>query len=77
MNCLSCKPGYQLYESTNCLSCPKYIKYINYELTECLNEIPNGYYLKDTKMRTYSLMEIFIILILKMNILRQGQKKER
>ena len=49
MNCLSCKPGYQLYESTNCLSCPKYV---NYDLTECLDKIPNGYYLQDPKMRT-------------------------
>ena len=44
MNCLSCYKGYTLYESTNCLRCAKYI---NPELTECFDEIPDGYFLKD------------------------------
>ena len=44
MKCISCKEGYTLYESTNCLKCDKYV---NYEMTECLDEIPEGYYLKN------------------------------
>ena len=44
MNCISCKEGYTLFDSTNCLKCDKYV---NYEMTECIDEIPEGYYLKN------------------------------
>ena len=47
MNCLSCKEGLNLYESKNCLKCEKYI---NYELTECINEIPDGFFLLDKNL---------------------------
>ena len=44
MNCISCKEkDYILYpKNGNCLKCPKYV---NYEQTECINEIPQGFYL--------------------------------
>ena len=42
MNCISCKDGFHLYKTKNCLNCPKYI---NYEQTECIDTIPDGYYL--------------------------------
>ena len=44
MNCLSCKEGFYHYRSNNCLNCSKYI---NYELTECIETIPDGYYLEN------------------------------
>ena len=44
MNCISCKEGYTLFDSTNCLKCDKYV---NYVMTECIDEIPEGYYLKN------------------------------
>ena len=49
MNCLSCKEGFKLYESKNCLICPKYI---NYEQTECIDEIPEGYFLENKSLGT-------------------------
>ena len=43
MNCLSCTYLFNFYEkSKNCLKCEKYV---NYEQTECINEIPEGYYI--------------------------------
>ena len=42
MNCLSCKEGLNLYESKNCLNCPKYVNYLQ---TECIDTIPDGYFL--------------------------------
>jgi len=50
MNCLSCEDDYNFYDkSKNCLKCPKYV---NYEQTECINQIPTGYYLKDEILGT-------------------------
>ena len=48
MNCKSCKfENYKFYpKNRNCLNCPKYV---NYEQTECANEISNGYYLYDAE----------------------------
>ena len=47
MNCLSCESGFKFYNrSNNCLSCPHYV---NIEQNECINEIPEGYYLEDNK----------------------------
>ena len=44
MQCLSCKEGFNLYsKSHNCLKCPHYI---NYEQIECIDSIPDGYYLE-------------------------------
>ena len=45
MNCLTCHNLYKFYEKTkNCLKCPKYVNYLQ---TECLDTIPDGYYLSD------------------------------
>ena len=45
MNCLTCKEGYKYYEETNnCLNCPKFV---SYDLTQCIDEVPEGYYLED------------------------------
>ena len=45
MNCLSCHNSYKLYDKTNnCLNCPKYVNYLQ---TECIDIIPDGYYLSD------------------------------
>ena len=49
MNCLSCKDGFHYYKSKNCLNCPKYI---NYELTRCIELIPDGYYLENETFGT-------------------------
>ena len=43
MNCLSCEDDYNFYDkSKNCLKCPKYV---NYEQTYCIDQIPTGFYL--------------------------------
>ena len=44
MNCLSCiDENYKYYpKNKTCLNCPKYI---NYEQTQCINEIPEKFYL--------------------------------
>jgi len=45
MNCLSCENDFKFYNrSNNCLNCPKFV---NFEQTECINEIPDGYFLED------------------------------
>ena len=46
MNCISCREKNYLFypKNKNCLNCPKYV---NFEQTECINEIPDGYYLSD------------------------------
>ena len=45
MNCLSCENDFKFYNrSNNCLNCPKYV---NFEQNECINEIPDGYFLED------------------------------
>ena len=44
MNCLSCQEGFYHYKSNNCLNCSKYI---NFEQTECIETIPDGYYLEN------------------------------
>ena len=50
MNCLSCKEGFNFYKvSNNCLKCPKYV---NYNQTECIDSIPDGYYLENEKLGT-------------------------
>ena len=50
MNCLSCEEEFNFYDkSKNCLKCPKYV---NYEQTDCLEEIPEGYYLLDKRLGT-------------------------
>ena len=48
-NCLSCYPNYLLYNSTNCLDCKYRLKYVNYEQTECIDDIPDGYYCNNTE----------------------------
>ena len=50
MNCLSCEGSYKFYEKTkNCLDCPKYVNYLQ---TECIDTIPDGYYLADKNLGT-------------------------
>ena len=49
MNCLSCQDGFYLYKSNNCLNCSKYV---NFEQTECIEVIPDGYYLEDEEIGT-------------------------
>ena len=45
MNCLSCSSPFKFYEKNkNCLNCDKYA---NYEQTDCLNALPDGYYVLD------------------------------
>ena len=53
MNCLSCKENdYLLYpKNKNCLKCSKYV---NYEQTKCINEIPDRFYLSNP---TYGIIE--------------------
>ena len=36
-------------ESNNCLNCPRYV---SYDLKECIDEIPEGYYVKNTELKT-------------------------
>ena len=50
MNCKSCHNLYKFYEnSTNCLKCPRYVNYLQ---TECIDTIPDGYFLYDTNLGT-------------------------
>ena len=50
MHCISCKEGFNFYKkSNNCLKCPKYI---NYNQTECIDTIPDGYYLENKELGT-------------------------
>ena len=57
MNCLSCESEYYLYEkSHNCLKCPKYVNYLQ---TECIDEIPEGYYLSNQKKGIIEKCHIF------------------
>ena len=50
MNCLSCQEDFHFFEETNsCLNCPKYV---SYDLKECIDEIPKGYYLQDAVLGT-------------------------
>lgn len=45
MNCISCYQSYKFYKkSTNCLKCPKYV---NYEQTDCIDKVPDGYFIDD------------------------------
>ena len=53
MHCTSCKEGFNFYKkSNNCLKCPKYI---NYNQTECIDTIPDGYYLENKELGTLGL----------------------
>ena len=48
MNCLSCENEFKFYnKSNNCLNCPNYV---NFEQNECIDEIPEGYYLEDKEL---------------------------
>ena len=50
MNCLSCENEFKYYNvSKNCLNCEKYV---NIEQNECIDEIPEGYYLEDKELGT-------------------------
>ena len=50
MNCLTCDYNLNYYNrSKNCLNCSKYV---NYEQNECIDTIPDGYYLEDKELGT-------------------------
>ena len=51
-NCLSCYPNDLLYNSSNCLNCKYNNKYANYEQTECIDSIPDGFYVNNTEYNT-------------------------
>ena len=51
-NCIVCKEGYLLYKNTNCLNCKSLNKYVNYAQNDCIDEIPDGYYVNDTEKNT-------------------------
>ena len=51
-NCLSCYPNYLLYNSTNCLDCKYRNKYANYEQIECIDSVPDGFYVNNTEYNT-------------------------
>ena len=52
-NCLSCKNNFLLYRhSSNCLDCKYRNKYVNYEQTDCIDSVPDGYYVNDTEYNT-------------------------
>ena len=37
-----------MYNSTNCLDCKYNNKYVNYQQTECIDEVPEGFYVNST-----------------------------
>ena len=50
MNCLTCDNGFKFYnKSNNCLNCENYV---NLEQTECLQTIPEGYFLEDKDLKS-------------------------
>ena len=50
MNCLSCKNDFKFYKKTkNCLNCPKFV---NFEQTGCIEEVPEGYFVEDENLGT-------------------------
>ena len=61
MNCLTCdtSKGYTYFtKTTNCLNCKALGKYVNYEQTECIDSVPDGYYVNDTNTNTIDLCYI-------------------
>ena len=51
-HCLSCKANYLLYPSTNCLSCKSNGIYADYDQIKCIDNIPKGYFLNDSRYNT-------------------------
>ena len=51
-NCINCKKNYLLYKNINCLDCKYKNKYVNYEQNECIDYVPNKYYINDTVYNT-------------------------
>ena len=50
MNCKTCEDSFNFYVKTsNCLNC---LAFVNFEQTDCIPRIPEGYYLLDTKLKT-------------------------
>ena len=55
MNCLTCdtKKGFEYFQSTtNCLNCKSDNKKVNYDQTECIDDVPDGSYVNDTDTNT-------------------------
>ena len=51
-NCINCKKTYLLYKDKNCLDCKYRNKYVNYDQNDCIDYIPNRYYINDTSKNT-------------------------
>ena len=51
-NCVLCKPNYTLFKNKNCLNCKSLNKYVNYAQTECIDEVPDGYYVNNEELNT-------------------------
>ena len=50
LNCMSCDENSVFYpKSTNCLNCSRRDKYVNYYQYDCIDFIPDGYYLYNTE----------------------------
>ena len=50
MNCKSCDSSFNFYEqSTNCMKCPNYVNLLQ---TECISELPEGYYVMNKTLGT-------------------------
>ena len=50
LNCISCDENSVFYpKSSNCLNCSKRDKYVNYYQYDCIDYIPDGYYLFNTE----------------------------
>jgi len=57
MNCLSCENEFKYYNvSKNFLNCEKYV---NIQQNECLDKIPEGYYLENKELGTLWKMPLF------------------
>ena len=50
--CSSCKEGYLLYNSSNCLKCKSMNLFVDYNQISCIGYIPSGYYLNNSEYNT-------------------------
>ena len=51
-NCIICKENYSLFKNKNCLNCKNINKYVNYEQNDCIDNIPDGFFINDTELNT-------------------------
>ena len=58
-NCLECDENRKFYEkSKNCLDCVLRNKYVNFMQTDCIDEIPEGYYLFNDEYKSIDICYI-------------------